>query len=108
MPVSDLERGFTQRGAQPGMVAVAQPRFDGHESSPGLLVLLVGHTMERGGDGRVAVCASRQGQAQERTVHIGHDPGDPGRGQDVGEQAACVAGFGVDEVDETKVLPHTV
>jgi len=65
-----LERGIAQRGAQPGMVAVTQPDFDGRKSSPGLLEVLVGDTVEGGGDGWVAVCAGRQGEAEERAADM--------------------------------------
>ena len=76
--VGGLERGIAQRGAQLGVVAVAQPRFDGLECPSGLLVLFVGDAVQGGGDGGVAVCAGRQGQAQERGGNIRLDTGDPG------------------------------
>ena len=37
--VGGLERGIAQRSAQTGMVAVTQPRFDGLENPPCLLVV---------------------------------------------------------------------
>ena len=64
--VGGFERGIAQRGAQLGVVAVAQPRFEGLESTSGLLVVFVGDAVQGGGDGRVAVGAGRQGQAEER------------------------------------------
>ena len=90
------------------MVAVAQPRFGGLENPSGLLVVFVGDAVQGGGDGGVAVRADRQGQAQERGVKIRRlDTGGPGPVQAVEEEAAGVAGIGVDEVDETQVLPQT-
>ena len=59
--VGDLESGIAQRGAQTGMIAVTQPRFDGLENPSGLLVLFVGDAVQGGGDGWVAVCPGGQG-----------------------------------------------
>ena len=78
------------------------------ESPSGLLVVFVGDAVQGGGDGGVAVCAGRQGEAQERGMNIIRlDTGDPGHVQAVEEEAAGLAGIGVDEVDETQVLPQT-
>ena len=105
--VGGRERGITQRGAQLGMVAVAQPRLNGLESSSGPLVAFVGDAVQGGSDLGVAVGAGRQGEAEQRAVNIRRDAGDPGCVQAGGEVAAGVAGVGVDEVDETQVLPQT-
>src|ERR1022692_5223869 len=70
--------------------------------------MLVGDAMQGGGDGGVVVGAGRQCEAEERAANIRRlDTGDPGCVQAVEEEAAGVTGFGVDEVDETQVLPQT-
>ena len=69
-------------------------------------MVFVGDAVQGSGDGGVAVCAGRQGEAQERGMNIRPDTGDPGRVQAVEEVAAGVAGIGVHEVDETQVLPQ--
>jgi hypothetical protein len=90
--VGGLERGIAQRGAQAGMVTVAQPRFEGLESSSLSLVSFVGDPMEGRGDGGVAVCGGGQGEAQQCSLNIRPDTGDPGRVQAVEEVAAGSTG----------------
>ena len=66
--------------------------------------MFVGDAVQGGGDGRVAVGAGRQSQAEDRAGKIRRDTGDPGGVQAVEEVATGVAGIVVDEVDETQVL----
>ena len=75
-----------------GMVVAAQPRFDGFESSSGLLVVPVGDAVPGGGNDEVVVCAGCQGDAQEGTVNICLDTCDPGGAQAVGEWQRTLRG----------------
>ena len=70
------------------MVPVAQPDFDGRESAPALLEVLVRDTVQGGGDGGVAVRAGRQGEAEERAADMRPKTGDPGGVQAVEEVPA--------------------
>jgi Cyclic nucleotide-binding domain len=80
VPAGGLERGIAQRGAQPGMVAVAQPRFDGIESQSGLLVVLVCDAVQGGGDcGSPSAPAARTRPGSAPGIPL--ETGDPGRVQ---------------------------